>query len=242
MKIAIFSDIHANYEALTAVFEQLQRHDCTKVICTGDVVGYGASPEACVQFVKEKNVLTIRGNHDDLVLNPNKEKRLRATVQESIQWTRTKLSDSSKKFLSELPRQLTYAGFSFVHSSNVIKPEWEYVINQTSLSANFLFQNSQITFNGHTHLPLIGHHEKKRAPSIDWLSEAQVRAGVNYLINVGSVGQPRDRNPMACYVIFDTRKRNLKLHRVAYDIETAQQKIKDAKLPLLFADRLPRGR
>jgi predicted phosphodiesterase len=242
VKIGIISDIHGNLQALRAVLDALDAEGVVKILCTGDIVGYGAYPEQCVELVRERGIVAVRGNHDDMVAYPGHEAMLRAEVRNAISWTREQLSEEMIEWLGQLPMETQYAGLDLVHSSHVFRPEWHYVMDQRSITANFLFQTNSLAFNGHTHLPLVGIHTRGQRPRLVMFREFSLPKDNRYLINVGSVGQPRDRNPEAAFVTYETRDRRVKLHRVKYDVEAAQRAIRKADLPAFFAERLADGR
>lgn len=242
MKIAIISDVHANLTAFRAVLKALDEEGVVKILCAGDLVGYGAYPQECAELARERGIVCVRGNHDDMVAHSGREIMLRAEVRQAIRWTREQLSADMVEWLGNLPMQAQYAGLEVVHASHVFRPEWHYVMDQRSISANFLFQTTSLAFNGHTHLPLVGIHTRGQRPRMVMFREFSLPKDNRYLINVGSVGQPRDRNPDAAFVTFETRDRRVKLHRVAYDVCAAQQAIREAGLPTFFAERLADGR
>ena len=241
MKLGIISDIHSNVEALKEVLAALERENCDKIICAGDVVGYGASPRICIDILRECRILCVRGNHDDLVLNPHKRASQKPAVRQVIQWTHNVLPDTCRRWLASLPDRIMYGQIEIVHASHVFHPDWQYIVNHPTLVISLLFQSSAVSFNGHTHLPLMASHERGKRPSLNWLSSTSLVAEKKYLINVGSVGQPRDLNPKAAFVTYETTNRTLRLHRVTYDWSLAQSRIREAGLPSLFADRLDKG-
>lgn len=242
MKLAIISDVHANLGAFEAVLAAIEREKCIKILCAGDLVGYGPDPVACVELARQKGLICVRGNHDDMMLNVGREERLRPEVRDAIVWTREQLDDETVAWLGNLPRTAQYAGVEVVHASHVFKPDWHYVVDSRSVMANFLFQRTSISFNGHTHLPLMALHHRGRKPKLLMLRDIVLPPNHRFLINVGSVGQPRDRNPHAAFVTFETRDREVALHRVPYDIEAVQKRIEQAGLPQNCAARLAEGR
>ncbi len=242
MKIGVISDIHGNLQAFEAVLAALQTENVGRILCAGDVVGYGANPLKCIELVRRHRIICVRGNHDDMVAHDGREKKLRPDVRQTIAWTRDRLPDEAIDWLGKLPMQTQYAGIEILHASHVFRPQWQYVLDKCSLIANFLFQRGAIAFNGHTHVPFVGIHNRGAEPRLARIQDFKLPEKSRYLINVGSVGQPRDRNPEACYATFDTRERHLRLHRVKYDIDTAAQAIRAAALPEFFATRLEVGR
>ena len=242
MKIGIVSDIHSNLAAFQAVLRTLEDENCLKIVCAGDIVGYGPSPAQCLEIIREKRIPCVRGNHDHMMCSDSRLARLRPHVREAVLWSREQLTAEDRQWLAGLPRVLQYAGFELVHSSHVLRPEWHYVIDRRSAAANFLFQTSSICFNGHSHVPLLALHRDGSRPRLVELGNIKLPRGYRFLINVGSVGQPRDRNPMAACATFETREKEVRLLRVRYDVEDTQKKIRKAGLPEHLAARLEAGR
>lgn len=242
MKIALISDIHANLAALRAVLDRVDKEDCVKTLCCGDIVGYGPFPRECVALIREKGIACVRGNHDDMMGNPERIQKMRPDVQDSLNWTREQVKDEDIQWLVGLPRTMKYGGFELVHASNVIYPKWHYVIDRRSAIGSFLFQDSSLVFNGHSHVPILTAHRVGERPRMLELKNMNLPAGYRFMVNVGSVGQPRDRNPGACFVTFETRDKSLQVHRVPYDISSTQSAMARARLPQSLVLRLSEGR
>jgi len=242
MKLGLISDIHGNYEALREVLKALEQEECVKILCCGDIVGYGPSPVACVETVQEKRIASVRGNHDALMMASDKAADLRWDVKESIEWTYQQLSEEQREWLGKLPKVQEYGGIEVIHSSHVLKPEWLYVLDEKSAMANFLFQGHSISFNGHTHVPMLALHKYGFRPKLFPFSNTALPPHHRCLVNVGSVGQPRDRNPEAAYGVFDTRSREIQIKRVPYNISRTQQNMRKAGLPERLIKRLEEGR
>lgn len=241
MKIGLISDIHANYQALKAVLEALAEENCIKIICCGDIIGYGPEPRACLETVREGEIPCVRGNHDEMMLAISQAADLRKDVRESLQWTHAQLSAEEREWLGKLPMSVDYPGFTVVHSSNVLYPPWLYAIDVKSVMANFLFQTRMLTFNGHSHVPMLASHQRGDRPRLNRLSDTVLSSRCRYLLNVGSVGQPRDRDPRASYVVYDTAASEVKLRRIEYDIGVTQSAIRAAGLPEKLSLRLEQG-
>ncbi|VGO20155.1 metallophosphoesterase family protein [Pontiella sulfatireligans] len=241
MKYAILGDIHANLEALKAVLEDAGEQGVTHYACTGDLVGYNADPKACLQLIKTLKATAVQGNHDYYAARTESMELFTPLAQKSIRWTRKQLSPFDRKYLRHLPLIIDIENFTIVHSSLSNPHRWNYIFKRKAADANFRNQFNQVCFFGHTHVPLAF---IKSASSIDkgFYDTVQVRPGMQYLVNVGSVGQPRDRNPKAAYVIYDLEEQSITIRRVEYDIETTQQKIRAANLPFRNALRLSDGR
>lgn len=255
-KTAIISDIHANYHALCAVIEDVQAMLCTDIVCLGDVVGYNAYPAECLDYVRGLNCPVVKGNHDEEVVSPSLAK-MNPVARQAMDWTREHLNDESLLWLSRLQYQRivrTDSGraFSIVHSSLDHPKSWNYIINANDAASHFERQlpQIQVCFHGHTHVPKIfvsnrvqtvEDHEVIHDLYIKGYTEFLLQDGLQYFINVGSVGQPRDTDSRACYAIYDSDINSIIIKRVQYDIRAAQDAIKAAQLPPYLADRLERG-
>lgn len=243
MKYAILGDIHANLEALQAVLQDAEEQGVTHYACTGDVVGYNADPKACLKLVRGLKCQTVQGNHDYYTGCNESMELFTPLAQKSIYWTRRQLSLTERKFLRDLPMISDIETFTIVHSSLSNPNRWNYIFKRNSAESSFRNQFSNVCFFGHTHVPLAFISESATA-AIDkgFYDALKIRDGFKYLINVGSVGQPRDRVPDSAYAIYDLDEQTVTLRRVEYDIATAQKKIRDAGLPFRNALRLALGR
>ena len=253
-RTAIISDLHANYHALCAVMEDVQREQCTDVVCLGDVVGYNAYPGECLDYIRRLNCPTVKGNHDEEVVTHSNLK-MNDVARQAMEWTRSRLSEEQLLWLARLQyqrivRPSSRASFTIVHSTLDQPKAWNYIINAHDASGNFSRQFSSICFHGHTHVPRIftwdGRHASEDDETLHPLygegyTELSLREGLKYFINVGSVGQPRDDDPRSCYAIYDTEQNIVVLKRVEYDVASAQQAVRDAGLPEYLAERLERG-
>lgn len=242
MKIGIISDIHANLCALRAVLNALDAVGVVKIICGGDIVGYGPSPLECLEIIEQRRIPAVRGNHDDMMLATDRDDRVRQEVLDAIDWTRSVLPRDARERLGMLPMAHHYAGIEVIHASHLLNPKWNYVVDPKTATTNFLFQRTAISFNGHTHLPLIALHRRGDKPKLLMFRDMELPKNHKFLINVGSVGQPRDRNPQAACAVFETRDRTIQLLRVPYDITETQRLMRQADLPPRLAARLSEGR
>lgn len=247
MRLGIISDIHANYEALVAVYKALEASGCEEYYCLGDVVGYGPSPKECIQFVREHNIKCVIGNHDKYVSEDCDSWPIKDYAQKAILWTRSVLSEDELEWLRALPVKIDAHGITFIHASlddDETSLAWPYILDTNAAARHFFFQTEKICFFGHIHIPLVftlGHDhsvglELLRSCTLDKDSR------IKYLLNVGSVGQPRDSDRRASSVMYDTETFDLRLLRVEYDIAETQKKILDADLPELLATRLSSGK
>ncbi len=243
-KLGFISDIHSNIDALQAVLAALDKDGCELILCLGDIVGYGGAPEPCVNLIREREIPCVLGNHDEyvtLLMDPRVE-RLRADVRQSIEWTQAQLSMDNLKWLSKLTNHIDAEIFSLCHGAFGPNP-WAYCMDERTFKRNFEFQPCQLGFCGHSHAPLIAvelpDHE---LPMVDYIRHCKVPEDSKVMINIGSVGQPRDSDPRASSVTYDTDTRELHLLRVEYNIEAAQEKIRAAGLAEKFASRLAVGK
>ena len=232
MRFAIISDIHSNLEALTKAFELVDQEPVNEVVCLGDVVGYGANPNECVDLVRSRCRTVLRGNHDAAAVNPANAESFTKNARIAAEWTRQQLSDENKKFLEGLPYTSSRDGILFVHSSPYQPESWFYVLSEEDLEVAFQNFSEQICFIGHSHFPGIFSEE---GPA------KAVNRGTRFLVNVGSIGQPRDGNPKLSFGIFDTEKWNYRNIRSEYAIQAAAEKILRAGLPRALSDRLAMG-
>jgi diadenosine tetraphosphatase ApaH/serine/threonine PP2A family protein phosphatase len=245
MRIALMTDIHGNREALAACLEHAERHHIDRYVFLGDYVGYGADPAWVVDAVMmrvDAGAVAVLGNHDSGVTNP--DERMNDVATEAIAWTRTQLSPVQVDFLSTLPLVVEDGSRLYVHASAYASAEWPYVIDLYSASKSLMATTAQATFCGHTHVPNLFHMSMTGKfagfEPVDRV-EIPLTRQRRWLAVIGAVGQPRDRNPAACYAILDDERDVLTYFRVPYDIETAARKIRAAGLPPILAQRLFQG-
>jgi predicted phosphodiesterase len=240
MRIAIFGDIHANLEALEVVLADAREQGCTSYICLGDVVGYNANPRECLQIVQSLKCPVVKGNHDDYASSDSSLESFNPLAEVAIQWTRDQLTPAEKTWLGALPLISKLRGFTVVHASLEDPGGWGYVLNQLDAAASFSKQTTKLCFFGHTHNPraYIKDSSVVGLPFEHLVVEPDKR----YFVNVGSVGQPRDGDWRAAYVVFDEEKRMIRMRRLRYDLAKTQGKILAAGLPPRLADRLAYGK
>ncbi len=232
MKLAILSDIHANLEALTAVFAVVKRRQVDAVYCLGDVVGYGADAATCVNLVRERCDAVVLGNHDEAVALERGLKVLPRDGRKAAAHNRAQLNESQRAFLAALPLTVEADGCTFVHATPGDPGSWQRLGSYLVAQEQFKHFQTPVCFLGHSHVPAVMGNK---------LGAVRVRPGVRYLINVGSVGQPRDGDPRACVAFFDTETFAYDLARVPYDVGAAATKIINAGLPRRLAKRLYKG-
>jgi diadenosine tetraphosphatase ApaH/serine/threonine PP2A family protein phosphatase len=239
-RIAILSDIHANLPALEAVLEDLTEQGCGEICCLGDLVGYGARPSECIELLRSRGIPCLRGNHDAAVMEGSAETCGGGSLAQMWEWTEQALGSDQRQWLASLPLVLRRAEFEAVHATLHAPEKWGYVIDAQSAELHFREQEGALCFIGHTHRPMVWRSgdECGRLPS----DPVKIDHTTKQLINVGSVGQPRDGDARACYATYDLEKSEVVWRRVAYNITLAQNAIEDAGLPIQFADRLSEGK
>jgi diadenosine tetraphosphatase ApaH/serine/threonine PP2A family protein phosphatase len=242
MKIAVLSDIHSNFQALEAVTKDAQVWGASEYLVAGDVVGYGANPNECIDLLKGLAVSSIAGNHDWGVIEKTSINHFNYVAREAVIWTRKKLSAESRRYLESLPLTLTAGEISISHANFASPESWEYVLTLPQARKEFRGFSSLLGVIGHSHQPFIvrasvkeGLAEQVRKESVKWGMDSR------YLVNAGSVGQPRDGDPRACYLRVDFKAQTLTLRRVEYDVGRAQRRIVSAGLPKFLAERLRAG-
>jgi predicted phosphodiesterase len=240
MKIALFGDIHANWEALETVLADADSQGCDSYVCLGDVVGYNADPVKCLEKIQEMGCPVVKGNHDEDAGGEHSLEMMNPTAAEALQWTRDQLNAEQREWLARMRMVRQVEDFTIVHSTLDQPNVWNYVTNKFDAMSNFSYQFTQVCFHGHTHVPRV-FVRGTRVQEVEPDSVA-IEPGMKYFINAGSVGQPRDGEWKASYCIYDTDNKIVTFRRLEYDIETTQKKILDAGLPKILADRLATGR
>jgi predicted phosphodiesterase len=240
MLYGVFSDIHSNLEALETVLLFFRERKVERFVCAGDVVGYGPNPNECVDRVRALSPLDIVvGNHDLAACGLKEFSRFNEYAKKALTWTNQVLNQDNQIFLSELPRNLTKEDFSLVHGSPR-DPINEYLMNFSQYQENLPHLKSVVTFTGHTHIPFV------IGPDVTRILPEKVPFILNgdnkYVINAGSVGQPRDSDPRSACGIYDTGNSSFQLFRLAYDIDKTQEKMRKLRLPGFSIERLSWGK
>lgn len=242
MRYIIFSDLHGNLEALNQFEKEIGTIAHDKLVCLGDIVGYGADPNPCVEWVIKNVDLTIAGNHDWAAVDKTDTTYFNSYAYESCQWTRKTLTEKNKEFLRSLPLDHEEGGIYWVHASPYKPKAWHYVTSKSGAERNFESFKASICFVGHSHKPIIleqtADGEVNEYISDVWDIDPENR----YIFNDGSLGQPRDRNPEPAFMIYDSEENTVKITRFEYDLNSAQNKIRASGLPLDSAERLALGR
>jgi diadenosine tetraphosphatase ApaH/serine/threonine PP2A family protein phosphatase len=228
MKFAVLADIHANLEALQAVLQHAAQGNCTNYAFLGDIVGYCADPKACIDIVRGMKAPCVKGNHDEYCASDAPLDGFNPKAAKVVEWTRNQLAPEDRQWLRELPYVLQIENFTIVHATLDSPQRWGYVFDHLAAASNFTFQKTNLCFFGHTHVPVAFIRDTPVRGGT--FTEFKIERGKHYFINVGAVGQARDNNPKAAYVTYDVNDSIIKLHRVAYDIDTAKRKIRDAGL------------
>jgi len=242
MRFAILSDIHGNLEALQSVLKELDRIGYDALIVLGDVVGYGADPSECIEIVKRRGAIVVKGNHDEAVVNVEERRFMNIYAKEAIEWTTSKLNEAQKIWLKNLPYRISPDDdFEITHAEWENPENWTYIFDEYEAKYQFKFLEKETGFYGHTHIPAIFQRDREGNVTKLDQNELYLLRGHKYMINPGSVGQPRDRDWRASFGIFDTDEKYFELHRIEYDVKTAMKKIIDAGLPEALAYRLEIG-
>ena len=231
-RIAVLSDIHANLHALESALAFIDRAHVDDVFCLGDIVGYGANPNECVALVRKHCRATVKGNHDLAATDLVHANYFTAPGKTAAIWTNKTLTQDNFDYLASLPMIQTTAGITLVHSSPDAPHEWHYVLSLETAALQFRHFTTEVCFIGHTHIPIVCGEN---------LKTFMLKKGMKFIINTGSVGQPRDGNPQLSFGIFDDGEWKYENVRAEYDIPGAAAAIVNAGLPQVLATRLSHG-
>lgn len=224
------------------MLEAYQKERIDKYLCIGDVVGYGADPQACIEKVNSLgDMITLAGNHDWAAVDLFSTDDFNPVAQEAVFWTREHLEERGKIFLQSLKLIYDIENFVLVHSSLENPQDFNYLVNIYDCAATFRLLQSSICFIGHTHVPVVFIQDKQGNFRYQDVTAIKIEPENKYIINVGSIGQPRDSIPHSAYCIFDTESQEVQIKRVKYDVFKARRKIIEAGLPQFLADRLLTG-
>ncbi|MDQ6933065.1 MAG: metallophosphatase family protein [Candidatus Eremiobacteraeota bacterium] len=241
MKSAIVSDVHSNLESLTAVFEMLAPEN--NLLCLGDIVGYGPNPNECVQMIRERATATVLGNHDVAVIDGFGIEYFNPAARKAMEWTQTVITEENRQWLNGLSYEVRVPEYLMVHGAPV--NYFEYILDKAGAARAFSSTDAPLIFVGHTHIAeyyaldpegTISHEHMQRG------GELKMRDNCRYLVNCGSIGQPRDLNPQAAFALYDSEDRTISFKRYEYEIPAVQEKIRSAALPAMLASRLEVGR
>jgi len=233
MRLAIISDIHSNLVALEKALKLISDRNVDAIVCLGDMIGYGANPNECVELLRKTTPHILLGNHDEAAVELSKTEYFNPLARTAAEWTSRELTNDHAEFIRRLPHTLELDGLLFVHSSPFEPHEWHYVISAADAEINFDYFTQPACFLGHSHVPVIYCEDG---------STREFVPGKKFIINVGSVGQPRDYDWRLSMGVFDTESWRYENIRSEYDVEEAAGRIRNAGLPKPLADRLLVGR
>lgn len=242
VRYAIISDIHSNLEAFEAVLERIDSIGVDDIICLGDIVGYNANPNECIEIIKARNIISVIGNHDSRASGLEEPFNFNNLASEAICWTREQLAHENLLFLKNLPKKISFDSNRSIAIHGSINNTDKYISSLADAYENFGFMNDEpnkpkVCFFGHTHIPKIYKYAAYKAVVVEG-KEIELEDKTQYLINPGGVGQPRDGDPMAAFLVYDAEKRQIKFFRGEYDIAKCCEKVINAGLPRELAQRL----
>ncbi|MFH1678697.1 MAG: metallophosphoesterase family protein [Candidatus Omnitrophota bacterium] len=242
MRLGVFSDVHSNLEALEAVLDAYKTEEIDIYFCIGDIVGYGANPVECTKIIQEIARISVAGNHDQAAVGLFSLDYFNEWAKQALLWTQKKIDEDSRNFLAAL--RLVYENdfLTLVHGNLNAPAEFDCLADIFQAAETFRLMKRQVCFIGHTHK--CGVFVQDKNGRVDYKREMRIniQEESRYIVNVGSVGQPRDGDNKASYCVYDTIKQGISLKRVGYDIKTAQAKIIAAGLPRFLSTRLSIGR
>jgi len=242
MRYLVFSDVHGNVEALEGALAETDNLRPDIIVSLGDVVGYGANPNECIDVVQDCTHLRIGGNHDLAAAGIIDTEDFNRTAKQAIMWTSNMLDDEHRNILSGYDPVRHHGPCIFAHASPVCPLEWEYIYTLKQAGRIFEQVTEKFIFIGHTHIPGIITWERQNGCNVMQSSLVQIKPECRYLINVGSIGQPRDGIAAASFALLDVKKQRIFIRRIPYDIRQAQEKIRSVGLPESLASRLATAR
>jgi len=238
--MAVLSDIHGNLEALEAVLAEVDRIGVDSVCSLGDIVGYGPSPAACVEIVRRRAAVSLTGNHDAAVAGLTSLEDFNEFARSAVEWSAAQLGAGDIEYLRTLPYTHRAPELLLVHASPIEPERWHYIHGRADIGEHFAAFSERLCFVGHSHRPGVYAIRGDSSVARCGVFEA-LQPGQRYLVNAGSVGQPRDRDPRASYVVYDAAHDCVEVRRVAYPIEKTQERMRAAGLPAFLVDRLGAG-
>ncbi|MBF0488039.1 MAG: metallophosphoesterase family protein [Nitrospirae bacterium] len=239
-RYAVISDVHANLHALNAVVRDIEGRGIEEIYFSGDIVGYGPRPNECIDIITRRCKILIAGNHDWAVVDYTDTEYFNEIAMLAIEWTRQRLTDKHMDDIRafKLFKSDTERNAMFVHATPKDPDNWDYIFSLTNAAANFQSFKQKFCFVGHSHTPVIIEHSGPGEMSTIW-EKTEIKKTSRYIVNVGSVGQPRDGDTRASYVVVDDT--NIEIIRVPYDIEKTQEEMTEAGLPARLIERLSFG-
>lgn len=244
MQIAFISDIHGNLAALEAVLADIDRQRIETVVCLGDVIGYGPDPAACVRLVSKHCLVSVMGNHEAMLIYAGVDglTDMPEGVSAPLKLAHKQLSEVELAWLTDLPLVAKLDPIMAVHGRLDDPSRFEYLFSQHDAEKNFQSQDTPICVQGHSHVPVLWEKSERGLFCYEAANTpVRLSSKAKYVLNVGSVGQPRDGNPLACYMIYDLAQRGVAHRRVSYDISITQKRIREAGLPEGNARRIAEG-
>lgn len=242
MLYAIFADIHSNLEAYESFLKDAKEEGIQEYFCVGDIVGYGANPHECIELTKNLNCPSVCGNHDWACADKIDINYFNKYAKEAVIWTRDYLDDIDKNYLSNLKLTYQRSELTLVHSSLDYPQDFDYIFDTSKAAKTIELQPTPLCFVGHSHSAEIFFEGKGGYVQYTSIPEIRMQSGKKYLVNVGSIGQPRDGNWRSSYCIYDNEKDIIRLKRIEYDVRKARDKILKTGLPHYLADRILEGR
>ncbi len=232
MHVAVISDIHSNLQALTQALSAIDGRGADAIYCLGDIVGYGGNPNECVELIRERASLCVLGNHDLAAIDPSSAEFFSRPGRIAIEWTHSVLTPANLQYLSSLPYTASASPCTLVHAGPLDPEQWQYVLSLQVAKLQFPAFTTRLCFIGHTHVPAVCGED---------LKTFVLKKEKRFLINVGSVGQPRDGNPQLSFGLLDTNAWKYENVRAHYDIDKAAEAIRNQGLPSTLASRLYQG-
>jgi predicted phosphodiesterase len=240
MLIAIYSDVHSNLEALNAVLHSFQVHKPDRILFLGDAVGYGPDPNECVEKIFEVSDKVVAGNHDHGAVGLTDIEHFNPFARKAILWNRSILTRENQEKIHSMPFIEKEGNLFLVHASPDRPEKWTYIFSSQDASRQFSSFEGPAAFIGHTHRPGVYSSQGNKMRELQE-SILTLQKGFRYIVNIGSVGQPRDGNPEAGYVLYDTEAKKLSFIRVQYNFRITQEKMRAGKLPDFLIERLENG-
>jgi len=242
LRIGVFSDIHGNLEALEIVLNAIQNESIDQVICTGDLVGYGPDPNPCVERTLAFADIIVAGNHDHGAAGVIDIENFNKAARHAIEWTQSELTTETKQALIQLPMIMVGPDITIVHATPDEPEKWIYMATYGDIYHSFDALTTRLCLVGHSHTPTVFGLNNENQISINQEKKVSLEENISYIINVGSVGQPRDDDPRTCYGILDLDKQEFEIKRLKYPIEKVQEKMKKKNLPSSLIERLAIGK
>jgi len=241
MRIALISDVHGNLEALQNVLRDIEKQGAEKIHFLGDAVGYGCNPNECVRLINKHCDIKLLGNHDYAAMGLESTEHFNRLAQASMNWTQTKIKDKTIRVLADFEMEAVFLDYLLVHSSPSEPDKWHYILNLEQAGHHFENFSQSVCFIGHSHGPVC--FELSADGIIRQYSKSIISCEKDkrYIINIGSVGQPRDNDPRGCYAMVDTDTGTVAYRRVEYDVEKTQEKMRKARFPDFLVERLSAG-